>query len=123
MTFHAPVPILRIFDEAKMREFYVDWLGFTIDWEHRFEPNMPLYAQISRGDCALHLSEHHGDGTPGVFVRIPVDELEDYHAELQSRPYKYFRPGLVDQEWGTREMCVYDGFGNRLIFYRQLPKP
>ena len=24
-------PILRIFDEAKAREFYVDYLGFTVD--------------------------------------------------------------------------------------------
>jgi len=58
---HAP--IFRIFDEAKAREFYVDFLGFTIDWEHRFEPGLPLYMQVSKDDCILHLSEHHGDGT------------------------------------------------------------
>ena len=57
------IPILRIFDEAKAREFYVDFLGFTIDWEHRFEPGLPLYMQVSKDDCILHLSEHHGDGT------------------------------------------------------------
>ncbi|MGE5186341.1 MAG: glyoxalase superfamily protein [Acidobacteriota bacterium] len=120
MTFHAPIPMLRIFDEAKAREFYVDWLGFAVDWEHRFEPNTPLYMQVSRGGCVLHLSEHHGDGTPGTYVRVLVDELEDYLEELRSRPYKYFRPGLQDQEWGAREMVVYDGFGNRLIFYRRI---
>jgi catechol 2,3-dioxygenase-like lactoylglutathione lyase family enzyme len=38
MHFAAPIPILRIFDEAKARAFYVDWLGFKVDWEHRFEP-------------------------------------------------------------------------------------
>ena len=32
------VPVLRSFDEAKAREFYVDFLGFTVEWEHRFEP-------------------------------------------------------------------------------------
>jgi len=40
--------VLRSFDEAKAREFYVDFLGFTVDWEHRFEPGMPLYMQVSR---------------------------------------------------------------------------
>lgn len=34
-TFQA-VPIFRIFDVAKAREFYVDYLGMTVDWEHRF---------------------------------------------------------------------------------------
>jgi hypothetical protein len=28
------IPILRIFDEVKAREFYVDFRGFNIDWEH-----------------------------------------------------------------------------------------
>ena len=29
MTFGNTTPILRMFDEAKAREFYVDFLGFT----------------------------------------------------------------------------------------------
>ncbi len=126
MAFHPPTPILRIFDEAKAREFYVDFLGFTVDWEHRFEPGMPLYMQVSRGDCKLHLSEHHGDASPGSAIRIPVDELEDFHQSLLAKNYKYARPGLhdsglQDKEWGCRELSIGDGFGNRLVFFRDLP--
>jgi uncharacterized glyoxalase superfamily protein PhnB len=120
VIFGPPCPILRIFDEAKAREFYLGWLGFTVDFEHRFEPGTPIYLGISRGDCRLHLSEHHGDGAPGARVRIHVDELEAFHAELTAKRYKYYRPGLQDQEWGAREMTVQDGFGNALIFYRDL---
>ena len=76
--------------------------------------------QVSRGACVLHLSEHHGDGSPGACIRIQVDELEELHAELQARPYKNYRPHLQDQEWGTREMVVQDGASNRLVFYRPL---
>ena len=122
MTFGAPIPILRIFDEAKAREFYVEWLGFQVDFEHRFEPGLPLYLGVSRGGCKLHLSEHHGDSTPGSAVRILVDEMETYHQQLTAKGYKYCRPSLQDQEWGTREMTVQDGFGNKLIFYQDLPK-
>jgi hypothetical protein len=32
MRFSAPIPILRSFDEGKAREFYIDWLGFKVDW-------------------------------------------------------------------------------------------
>lgn len=120
MRFHPVVPILRSFDEGKAREFYVAWLGFRVDFEHRFEPHMPLYMQVSRGDCVLHVSEHHGDGTPGTAIRIRVDDLEAFHAELQTRPYKNYRPGLMDQDWGCREMSVQDGAGNRLVFFRDL---
>ena len=66
LNYIRTVPILRSFDEAKAREFYVDWLGFTVNWEHRFEPGMPLYMQVSRDGIVLHISEHHGDGSPGA---------------------------------------------------------
>jgi len=120
MKFSAPTPILRVFNEAKVREFYVGYLGFTVDWEHRFEPGTPLYMQVSRGDCKIHLSEHHGDASPGSTIRILVDELEAYHQELTAKHYKYYRPGLDDQPWGTREVSVQDGNGNKLIFYRPI---
>jgi uncharacterized glyoxalase superfamily protein PhnB len=112
----APVPILRSFDEAKAREFYVDYLGFAVDWEHRFEPGAPLYMQVSRDGCVLHLSEHHGDASPGASLRIEVPELDRLHAELSAKSYTGANPGIEAQPWGTRDMTVTDPFGSRLIF-------
>lgn len=37
----APTPILRSFDEAATRAFYIDFLGFMVEFEHRFEPDAP----------------------------------------------------------------------------------
>jgi uncharacterized glyoxalase superfamily protein PhnB len=116
VTFSKTTPILRIFDEAKAREFYVDFLGFTVDWEHRFESDLPLYMQVSRGGCVLHLSEHYGDASPGSAVRIETTDLDAYNAELLSKRYKHARPGIEDMPWGTRDMSIRDPFGNRLIF-------
>ncbi len=114
------IPILRSFDEAKAKEFYIDWLGFKLDFEHRFEPDFPLYMGISRDGCVLHISEHHGDATPGSAVRILCADLEAFHAEISAKHYKNGRPGLNDQEWDAREMTVHDGAGNKLVFYRNL---
>lgn len=116
MTFGKTTPILRIFDEARAREFYIGFLGFTVDWEHRFEPDFPIYMQVSKDTCILHLSEHHGDGTPGAAVRIEAGDLDAFHAELIAKQYKYARPGVEDMPWGTREMSVKDPFGNKLTF-------
>jgi catechol 2,3-dioxygenase-like lactoylglutathione lyase family enzyme len=63
MKFGSVTPVLRMFDVAKAREFYVDFLGFTVDFERRYEAGFPLYMGLSRGECRLHLSEHHGDGS------------------------------------------------------------
>lgn len=120
MKFGPATPILRIFDEAKAREFYVGFLGFTVDFEHRFEPGMPLYLGLSLGECKLHLSEHHGDGIPGANLRIHCDEIEALQQQLLAKQYKFARPGLRDQEWGTREVTVGDPFGNRITFWKEL---
>jgi len=115
VTLQAATPILRIFDEAKAREFYVDFLGFKVDWEHRFEPGLPLYLQVSRDGCLLHLSEHHGDGSPGATLRIPTDALEALRDELAAKRYKHARPEIEQMPWG-RDLTVRDPFGNRLTF-------
>ena len=117
------IPILRIFDVAKAKEFYIDWLGFTIDWEHQFEENTPVYMGISKDDIQIHLSEHYGDATPGSKVFIICTEIEKYYAELQTRPYKYYRPCLEKTFYGTLEISVQDPFGNKLSFNEYLKEP
>ena len=114
-------PILRSFDEAKAREFYVDFLGFKVDWSHRFEDGLPLYMQVSRGGCVLHLSEHHGDATPGSAVRIQVDDAAALQKQLIAKQYKNARPGLEETPWGSREVRLADPCGNRLVFYTDTP--
>ncbi|MCA1856654.1 VOC family protein [Massilia oculi] len=116
MELRAATPILRIFDEAKARAFYAGFLGFAVDWEHRFEPGLPLYLQVSRGGCILHLSEHHGDCCPGAALRIETGDIDAYLAELRAKDYGYARPEIEDTPWGSRDMALTDPFGNRLVF-------
>ena len=121
MQFHAPVPILRSFDEGKAREFYIDWLGFEVDWSIASSPARRSTCRCRAAAAYSTSASTTATARPGRAIRIQVDELEAFHAELQTRPYKNYRPGLQDQEWGAREMTVQDGAGNKLIFYRDLP--
>lgn len=121
ITFGTITPILRIFDIAKADEFYLGFLGFSIDWDHRFGDNAPLYRQISRAGLLLHLSEHHGDGSPGARLRIATRGVEALQQELTAKNYRYMRPGLERMPWGTLEVGVYDPFGNRIQFFEPLP--
>lgn len=115
IAFDAAVPIVRIFDVAKAHEFYLGFLGFKVDWEHRYGPNFPLYTQVSRGALRLHLSEHAGDATPGGNMVVYMKGIRALHRELSARHYRYMKPGLEDE--GTRlEVEVIDPFGNRIRF-------
>ncbi|AYN96892.1 VOC family protein [Pseudomonas sp. LTJR-52] len=114
-AFERPIPILRMFEEAKAREFYLDFLGFTIEFEHRFEAHLPLYLGIDRGGLKLHLSEHHGDASPGSTIFVPMRNIEAFRDELLAKRYSYGRPEIVHQPWG-KVMEVHDPFGNRIRF-------
>ncbi len=115
ITLEPAVPIVRIFDVAKANEFYLGFLGFTVDWEHRYGDNFPLYMQISRSGLRLHLSEHAGDATPGANMCVYMTGIRDLHKELSAQDYRYMKPGLQDE--GTRlELQVVDPFNNRIRF-------
>jgi hypothetical protein len=110
------IPILRIFDYGKAIEFYVNWLGFNIDWEHKYENDLPVYLQVSKEGIVLHLTEHHGDCSPGARVYIEYKGLKEYHTELIGKKYKYGRPGLEGAFWKDKCMEVIDPFFNKLTF-------
>ncbi|MGX5733902.1 glyoxalase superfamily protein [Bosea thiooxidans] len=110
------IPILRIFDEAKAKEFYLGFLGFALEWEHRFAPDLPLYMQVSRSGLTLHLSEHHGDASPGSTVFVWMEGVDAYRTELIGRHYSYSRPGIHEDGPGGRTLEVPDPFGNRIRF-------
>jgi catechol 2,3-dioxygenase-like lactoylglutathione lyase family enzyme len=116
IDFQRTVPIFRIFALEKAREFYLDFLGFKVEWEHRFEPDAPVFMQVSRAGLAINLSEHHGDGTPGSIVYVYMTGVKALHRELNDKKYRHNRPGLQQQDWGMTELTVTDPFNNRITF-------
>jgi catechol 2,3-dioxygenase-like lactoylglutathione lyase family enzyme len=121
-TVARTVPILRIFSVEKAKEFYVDYLGFKIDWEHRFGDNFPLYMQVSLGALFLHLSEHHGDACPGAAVRVEVTGLRAFHEHISAKEYGYQKPGVEETPWGSVAVTLLDPFGNRLVFNEKVER-
>jgi len=115
MKLRPPIPILRMFDVALTKRFYVDWLGFELEGEEG-TPDGPMFVTVQRGEARLHLSSHHGDGTPGAVVLIVVDDVEALHRELHSRQYPFMNPGL-DPHGAGREVVVLDPASNQIRFF------
>jgi catechol 2,3-dioxygenase-like lactoylglutathione lyase family enzyme len=98
------VPIFRVKDAAESAKWY-ERLGFEKEGEHRFAPNLPVYAFLRRGDILLHLSEHTGDATPNTLVYFYIDDVDAVSNE--------FEVPVVNQPW-CREVQLTDPDGNRL---------
>src|SRR5205823_9741555 len=108
ITIQQTIPLLRIFDVAKAKEFYAGFLGFTIDWDHRFDDAAPVYMQVSRAGLVLHLTEHHGDCCPGSTVYVRMTGLDEFHREITAKGYGYLRPDVEQTFHGTKCMEVID---------------
>lgn len=110
-------PIFRIFDIALAQSFYIDYLGFQLDWQHQFGENFPLYLQVSKDDCIIHLSEHFGDASPHSAIRIYWENLSLLHAKLDAKNFKFAKPQIEKTDWETLELTITDPFSNRIIFW------
>jgi len=117
MSAKSELP-LRIFAIGKAREFTSTTSGTgligSIVSNRRYR-----CTQVSRDASILHLSEHHGDGSPGQHLRVVVQDVAAFHHELSVKDYGYMKPGLQTAEWGERSVTVIDPFGNHLIYYEK----
>ncbi|KOG31596.1 glyoxalase superfamily protein [Streptomyces resistomycificus] len=98
------IPILRVRDAGVAVEWYAR-LGFLQQWEHRFEPGLPVFTEVARGRVRLFLSEHEGDARPDTLVYLRVTDLDAVAAEFGVR--------AEAAPWG-RELELRDLDGNRL---------
>jgi uncharacterized glyoxalase superfamily protein PhnB len=122
IEFKQTIPILRIFDVGKAKEFYCGVLGFEVQWEHHFSEDSPAYVELQRDGMTLHLSEHHGDCCPGSTVFVWMTGIEDFHHEITAKAYKYNRPGLETTFYNAKCVQVTDPFGNRIRFNERIDR-
>ena len=109
------IPQLRITSAAASLPFYVDGLGFVVDWKHQFEPGFPLFVQLTRRDQTIFLTEHAGDCQVGGAIYFVVPDVEDCYQEFTNRGITTIE-SPHDTPWKSREMVVTDPDGNRLRF-------
>ena len=113
------IPTFGISDYQTAIEFYVGFLGFEIDWEHRFGQTDPVYMQISRNGLTLHLSENKRFGT-NIIVFVETNKLNEFHKELQNKTPTKKLPDILRTDWQTLQLEITDPFGNLLRFNENL---
>jgi catechol 2,3-dioxygenase-like lactoylglutathione lyase family enzyme len=115
MQAQTVIPQLRTTNARRSLAFYVEALGFAVDWEHQFDPGFPLFMQLTRAGQTIFLTEHTGDCEVGGAVYFVVPDVDHCFAEFSARGVVPVEPPL-DTPWETREMLLRDPDGNRLRF-------
>lgn len=97
-------PILRIADHQAAVAWYRR-LGFQQTEIHRFEPGLPAFVTVERGEMRLFLSEHSGDARPDTLLYLHVADVRPIAAEFGVTP--------ETAPWAL-EIELRDPDGNRL---------
>ena len=113
------IPQLRITNAERSLAFYIDGLGFQVDWQHQFESGYPLFFQITRNEQTIFLTEHSGDCEVGGAVYFRVPDARVCYAEFAQRGIIATK-GPENTPWGTCEFLLTDPDGNKLRFANDL---
>jgi catechol 2,3-dioxygenase-like lactoylglutathione lyase family enzyme len=108
------IPALRITDYERSKAFYVERLGFQVEWEHRFEPGVPVFMAVARDGMRLFLAEHAGDCQVGGLVHFMIPDVDALDRELLRQGVTASDP--PNDDLGFRNMTVTDPDGNQLRF-------
>jgi uncharacterized glyoxalase superfamily protein PhnB len=121
MTQWFARPVLHVSSVEASLPFYVDRLGFEVDWRVEWDGRVHI-AEVDRQGCALILSDEWPQkaGKGLMFVSLNVEPsthaaevaaVDALRAELEARgaPVKEGR-------WGYRLLVVEDPDGNELYF-------
>jgi catechol 2,3-dioxygenase-like lactoylglutathione lyase family enzyme len=114
------VPTLRITNYTRSKAFYVDQLGFRVEWEHRFEANFPVFMAVARDGMQIYLSEHSGDCKVGGLVHFVIEDVDAWCREFTARGIQPTE--LPNNDLGFLNMTITDPDGNQLRFMEPSPK-
>ena len=106
VAFEGMTPILRVESLSASIDYYVNVLGFRLDWE-----GPGIFASVSRGKANLFLCEKD-QGHAGGWVWVGVSDTAALHEDYQRRGAR-IRHAPTNYEWAY-EMQVEDLDGNVL---------
>jgi predicted enzyme related to lactoylglutathione lyase len=88
VTFENITPILRVNSVKDSIRYYVDVLGFAVDWGDDEESEM---ASVSRDGKTIMLCQRD-QGNPGTWLWIGVEDIEPLYQQYSARGTKFLEP-------------------------------
>lgn len=107
-------PILRVTDFDASVAYWVNALGFKLDWGSRG------FGSVSRGKAHVMLCEG-SQGNPGTWMWFAVSDSDEMYQELRQRGAR-IRHAPENFPWGSRELHVFDPDGHVLRFGSETPE-
>lgn len=111
MKFLKSVTVLYSEDIGRSLDYYMDVLGFKDQWTWGDPPD---FAGISKDEVEIFFCLR-GQGSPGTWLSIMVDDVDEYYESIRSKGAKILASPET-YEWNMREMLVEDPDGHKIRF-------
>lgn len=110
-------PVFQITNYPQAVAFYIDWLGFNIDWEDGPAADGGRYLQVSRGSIVLHLTNALHESGTGSRAIAEFTGLLAFHHLLGQKQSAFPMPELQKTTWHDKVMQLelMDPAGNCLV--------
>lgn len=111
MKFENAVTILYSKDVGRSIAYYVEQLAFEGHWEWE---TPPTFGGVSKDRVDVFFCKD-GQGQPGTWLAINVDNVDEYYAKIKDKGAKILSEPQ-DYPWNMREMLVEDPDGHKIRF-------
>lgn len=115
MKFEKSNPILYSKDVKKSLQYYIEVLGFDDSWEWG---NPTDFGGIVKDGVEIFFCLS-GQGSPGTWMAIIVDDVDQYYRLIKEKGAKITSPP-EDKAWNMREMVVEDPDGHIIRFGQRI---
>lgn len=113
------VPILPGDDLGIAKEFYVDKLGFTVQWEDTADGEHGIMG-LERGGIELTIDCPMSGHGRNACVSLRVESADAYYEEWRGKVEIGQQPR--DEEWGARTFGLRDPSGNTIFVIGPIPR-
>ena len=117
MKFDKAIPILYSSNVAASIAYYTGVLEFEEKWGWE---DPPTFGGVSK-DCVEIFFCERGQGSPGTWLSLFVDDVDEYYDKIKAKGAKILSPP-ESMEWNVREMLVEDPDGHRIRIGQNIEK-
>lgn len=108
------VPVLPVENLDIAKQFYVDKLGFSLNWEYRDNDRQVGMLGVQRGGMKITLDWPMSGHGRDACVSLEVESADAYYQEWLQRGVPVSREPR-NEAWGARTFGVRDPFGNTIF--------
>ncbi|MFD2034660.1 glyoxalase superfamily protein [Belliella marina] len=111
------IPVLKVSDFKLAKQFYIDHMGFEVEWEEHVVDKSYSYMVISFNHIIFHMTDCDKEKMSTGKIFIEYSEICEYIKFLSARKCTFEVIDLEMFPWKSIGIQIEDPFDHHLVFF------